>query len=159
MDVEARILSVRRTLREDSVLGEYKPDAIDLALQEDSSLEQLPSRTTIYRVLERHGALDGTHRQRRPAPPKGWHLPALTQGQAGEEDGEQQARLGQRPRYARIPVLLLLGQVRTGKTKTWEKNKSRRSTAYIAPCTSEPFYEPTGCIAGASRSYYPIYWH
>ena len=77
MDVEARILSVRRTLREDSVLGEYEPDAIDLALQEDSSLEQLPSRTTIYRVLERHGVLDGTHRQRRPAPPKGWHLPAL----------------------------------------------------------------------------------
>jgi hypothetical protein len=33
-------------------------------------------------VLERHGALDGTHRQRRPAPPKGWHLPALAQGQA-----------------------------------------------------------------------------
>ena len=53
-----------------------------LALQEDSSLEQLPSRTTIYRVLERHGALDGTHRQRRPAPPKGWHLPALAKGQA-----------------------------------------------------------------------------
>ena len=50
MDVEARILSVRRTLREDSVLGEYGPDAIGLALQEDSSLEQLPSRTTIYRV-------------------------------------------------------------------------------------------------------------
>ena len=39
--------------------------------QEDSWLEQLPSRTTIYWVLERHGALDGTHRQRRPAPPKG----------------------------------------------------------------------------------------
>ena len=82
MEVEARILSVRRTLREDSVLGEYGPDAIGLALQEDSSLEQLPSRTTIYRVLERHGALDGTHRQRRPAPPKGWYLPALAKGQA-----------------------------------------------------------------------------
>jgi putative transposase len=31
----------------------------------------LPSRTTIYRVLARRGALDGVHRQRRPAPPKG----------------------------------------------------------------------------------------
>jgi hypothetical protein len=82
IDVEERILSVRRTLREDSVLGEYGPDAIGLALQEDSSLEQLPSRMTIYRVLERHGALDGTHRQRRPALPKGWHLPALAHGQA-----------------------------------------------------------------------------
>ena len=69
LDVEARILSVRRTLREDSVLGEYGPDAIGLALQEDSSLEQLPSRTTIYRVLERHGALDGTRNGKR------WGLP------------------------------------------------------------------------------------
>jgi hypothetical protein len=67
VDVEERILSVRWRLREDSVLGEYGPDAIGLALQEDTSLEQLPSRTTIYRVLERHGELDGTH----PAPPKG----------------------------------------------------------------------------------------
>ena len=70
------------TLRENSILGEYGPDAIGLALQEDSSLEQLPSRMMIYRVLERRGALDGTHRQRRPAPPKGWHLPALAKGQA-----------------------------------------------------------------------------
>lgn len=80
--VEERILSVRRSLREDSVLGEYGPDAIGLALHEESPLEPRPSRTTIYRVLERHGTLDGTHRQRRPAPPKGWHLPALAQGEA-----------------------------------------------------------------------------
>ena len=35
----------------------------------------MPGRTTIYRVLARHGLLDGAHRQRRPAPPKGWYLP------------------------------------------------------------------------------------
>lgn len=80
-DLEQQILSVRRLLREQSVLGEYGPDAIGLALQQDSSLEQVPSRTTIYRVLERHGVLDAVHRQRRPAPPKGWYLPDLACGQ------------------------------------------------------------------------------
>ena len=57
------------------------PDAINLALQEESTLEQVPSRMTIYRVLARHGVLDGVHRQRRPAPPKGWYLPDLACGQ------------------------------------------------------------------------------
>jgi len=63
-------------------LGEYGPQAIGLALQHNRTAEQLPSRITIYRVLARHGALDGVHRQRRPAPPKGWYLPDLAAGQA-----------------------------------------------------------------------------
>jgi hypothetical protein len=80
--MEQRILSTRSTLREKSVLGEYGPDAISLALQQNRTAEQLPSRITIYRVLARHGMLDGVHRQRRPAPPKGWYLPDLAAGQA-----------------------------------------------------------------------------
>jgi len=80
--LEQHILSVRRSLRDTSVLGEYGADAIGLALAQDSSPEQVPSRSTIYRVLERHGALDGAHRQRRPAPPKGWYLPAVAHAQA-----------------------------------------------------------------------------
>jgi hypothetical protein len=79
--LEQRILRVRTALREHSVLGEYGPDAIGLALQENGSL-QIPARVTIYRVLARHGVLDGAHRQRRPAPPKGWYLPNLATGQA-----------------------------------------------------------------------------
>ena len=63
-------------------MGEYGPQAIGLALQHNRTAEQLPSRITIYRVLARHGALDGVHRQRRPAPPKGWYLPDLAAGQA-----------------------------------------------------------------------------
>ncbi len=63
-------------------MGEYGPDAIGLALQQNRTAEQLPSRITIYRVLARHGALDRVHRQRRPAPPKGWYLPDLAAGQA-----------------------------------------------------------------------------
>ncbi len=81
-EVEQRILSARTSLREHSVLGEYGPDAIGSALREDDALAQVPGRTTIYRVLARHGALDGTHRQRRPAPPKGWYLPDLAVGRA-----------------------------------------------------------------------------
>ena len=81
-EVEQRIVSIRSELREKSVLGEYGADAIAVALQADSSLEPRPSRATIHRVLARHGALDGAHRRRRPAPPKGWYLPVVASGQA-----------------------------------------------------------------------------
>jgi hypothetical protein len=74
-DMEQRILSLRNALREQSVLGEYGLDAIGSALQEGG--REVPSRTTLYRVLERHGVFDATHRQRRAAPPKGWYLPDL----------------------------------------------------------------------------------
>lgn len=80
--LERRILNVRRQLREQSVLGEYGPDAIGLTLQNRRSIKRVPSRITIYRVLARHGALDSAHRQRRPAPPKGWYLPDLASGKA-----------------------------------------------------------------------------
>lgn len=80
--LEQHILGVRTALREHSVLGEYGLDAIGLALHEDGSGQRVPGRTTIYRVLARRGALDGVHRQRRPAPPKGWYLPDLAAGQA-----------------------------------------------------------------------------
>jgi len=80
-DLEQRILKVRTALREQSVLGEYGPVAIGLALQENDSVQHVPARATIHRVLARHGVLDGAHRQRRPAPPKGWYLPDLADGQ------------------------------------------------------------------------------
>jgi len=81
-DMEQRILSVRNALRKESVLGEYGLDAIGLALHEGGPAHRVPGRTTIYRVLARRGALDGVHRQRRPAPPKGWYLPDLACGRA-----------------------------------------------------------------------------
>jgi len=80
--LEQRIVSLRNVLRKESVLGEYGPDAIGLALQHKQALKPIPSRMTIYRVLTRRGALDGVHRQRRPAPPKGWYLPDLAFGRA-----------------------------------------------------------------------------
>ena len=83
MRMERRIVRTRRELRDKSVLGEYGADAIGLALQAHaatrvpSATAVIPARATIYRVLERQGALDAVHRQRRPAPPKGWYLPDL----------------------------------------------------------------------------------
>ncbi len=79
--IEARILRTRTTLRKHSVLGEYGADAIAAALGADSRRPASVSRATINRVLERRGALDAAHRQRRPAPPKGWYLPDLARAE------------------------------------------------------------------------------
>lgn len=78
---EAQILRTRSDLRKKSVLGEYGGEAIANAL---ATVKQpvVISRATIYRVLERRGALDAVRRQRRPAPPKGWYLPKLAGGTA-----------------------------------------------------------------------------
>ena len=79
--IERLILGTRRELREQSALGEFGCDAILRALGRRLPEAEVPGRTTIYRVLERHGVLDAAHRQRRPAPPKGWHLPDLARGE------------------------------------------------------------------------------
>lgn len=78
---ESAVLRVRRTLREESVLGEYGARPIRDALAH-AGQEPVPSVRTIGRILERRGALDGTRRQRWPAPPKGWYLPAVAAGRA-----------------------------------------------------------------------------
>lgn len=80
--VERRILRTRATLRKHSVLGEYGAVAIAAALGDGIERPAPVSRATIYRVLERRGVLDAVHRQRRPAPPKGWYLPDLARGEA-----------------------------------------------------------------------------
>ncbi|MGH8241430.1 MAG: hypothetical protein ACREXP_31045, partial [Steroidobacteraceae bacterium] len=77
---ERRILRMRRQLRQHSVLGEYGARAIAVELQRRN--QPSPSERTINRVLGRHGAFDGVHRSRRPAPPKGWYLPAVAAGRA-----------------------------------------------------------------------------
>lgn len=80
--VEQRILQLRRVLRSDSVLGEYGPDAIGAALHEAAHPGAVPTRATIHRVLERYGVLDGVRQPRRPAPAKGWYLPAVARAEA-----------------------------------------------------------------------------
>ena len=78
IDIEDRILDIRRVLRAESVLGEYGPAAIRRELEQQADLAgPIPSLRTIARILERRGALDAKRRVRRPAPPAGWYLPDL----------------------------------------------------------------------------------
>lgn len=75
-DMEALILDIRRDLKDHSALGEYGAGAIRRELF-GRGMESLPAIRTIGRVLQRHGALDGRNRIRRPAPPRGWYLPSV----------------------------------------------------------------------------------
>jgi hypothetical protein len=79
--VEQHIAQLRKTLREESVLGEYGAQAIQTALSAEMSYG-VPSIATINRALSRQGLQDGARRIRRPPPPKGWYLPALATGEA-----------------------------------------------------------------------------
>lgn len=78
-EIEDAILTIRRTLREESVLGEYGAAAIrrELSVGRPDGPVRVPSLRTIGRILERRGALDARRRVRRPAPPPGWYLPDL----------------------------------------------------------------------------------
>ena len=78
--IEQHIGELRRSLREDSPLGEYGARAIHAALE--SERDAAPSVATINRVLSRRGLQDRVRRIRRPAPPKGWYLPEVAAGRA-----------------------------------------------------------------------------
>lgn len=78
--VEQRIVALRKTLREDSILGEYGARAIQATLK--TEMATAPSVASINRVLAYHGLQDGARRIRRPAPPKGWYLPEVAAGRA-----------------------------------------------------------------------------
>ncbi len=78
---EAQVLALRRDLRERSALGEYGAPAIHRAWPGEA-WGPPPAVRTIGRILVRSGALDGQARVRRPAPPRGWYLPAVAQGTA-----------------------------------------------------------------------------
>lgn len=75
-ELEDLILKLRRELREDSDLGEYGAAAIRAELVA-RGVADVPCERTIYRILERRGALDGNRRVRRTPPPRGWYLPPV----------------------------------------------------------------------------------
>ncbi len=79
--MEDQILRVRGELKEVSALGEYGDLAIRRALLEKGGAD-VPSLSTIARILRRRGALDGRRRIRRPPPPPSWYLPAVADGVA-----------------------------------------------------------------------------
>ena len=72
--IEQRVLTIRRWLKEHSVLGEYGATAIRREM-EARKIKSSPSIPTIGRILQRRGVLDGRKRTRRPPPPQGWYLP------------------------------------------------------------------------------------
>jgi hypothetical protein len=80
-DVEDHVLTLRRGLRATSALGEYGARAIHREWPV-TRWGPPPAVRTIGRILERRGALDGQHRIRRPAPPRGWYVPAVARGTA-----------------------------------------------------------------------------
>jgi len=75
-----RILQLRAWLKHHCPLGEYGAAAIRARLQAEH-LRPLPATRTIGRLLVRHDLVQ-RQRVRRPAPPPGWYLPALADGQA-----------------------------------------------------------------------------
>lgn len=79
-EIELHVLRLRRELAL-GPLGEIGASAISRALAQQFPDVALPCPRTIHRILERHGLLDGRRRVRRPAPPRGWYLPALASHQ------------------------------------------------------------------------------
>ncbi len=75
------VLQLRQELRRDSDLGEYGGRAIHDALVA-RQVRPVPAVSTIYRILERRGALDGQKRVRRRPPPLAWYLPEALGGRA-----------------------------------------------------------------------------
>jgi transposase-like protein len=67
--VEQCILDLRKELKEQSVLGEFGAEAIRRKM-ECLGCNTIPVRTTIHRILQRNGMLDGKHRKRFTPPPQ-----------------------------------------------------------------------------------------
>jgi len=78
--VEDRVLQARRDLAQGD-LGAVGADVIRQHLL-DQRDAPVPSIRTINRILGRRGVLDGRHRTRRPAPPRGWYLPDVAAARA-----------------------------------------------------------------------------
>lgn len=79
--LEDMVLRLRRELRDESALGEFGGSAIRAELERQGVMP-LPAVRTVYRILERRGALDYRRRIRRPAPMPGWYLPDVAMSSA-----------------------------------------------------------------------------
>lgn len=128
LDVEQRIAELRIELRK-SVLGEYGARAIEMALHAEMAGGE-PSLATINRVLWRLGLQDGVRRIRRPAPPKGWHLPAVVAGQVELDcfDFIEDLKIADGPLVALLTAKSLHGSL----TDAWVLEQ--RSAKGTVPC-------------------------
>jgi hypothetical protein len=75
------VLRLRRELRDESALGEFGGSALRAELERQGVMP-LPAVRTVYRILERRGALDYRRRIRRQAPMPGWYLPDVAMSSA-----------------------------------------------------------------------------
>lgn len=107
---EQRVLSMRRDLRTEDILGEFGAPAIHRAMLERGE-PSTPSPATIGRILKRHGAIDAWRRQRRPAPRRGWYLPAVATGQAELDslDLIEELKLQGGPQFSVLTAISLHG--------------------------------------------------
>lgn len=130
--IEQRIVKLRTSLREDSVLGEYGARAIQAALQAERARAK-PSVATINRVLSRRGLQDAVRRIRRPAPPQGWYLPAVMTGRAELDcfDFIEDLKIADGPLVDVLTAKSLHGKL----TNAWALKP--RSAKRTAPCLRE----------------------
>jgi transposase len=77
--MEELVLAVRSELQVHSDLGAWGAEAIHRELGH-REVAGVPSVRTIGRILARRGAVERRYRLRRPAPPRGWYLPAVASG-------------------------------------------------------------------------------
>jgi hypothetical protein len=126
--IEQRIVELRTSLREASVLGEYGAAAIHRALK--GEMPDAPGEATINRVLARRGLQDGVRRIRRPAPPRGWYLPEVAAGRAELDcfDFIEDLKIAQGPLLDLLTAKSLHGRL----TDAWVLN--RRSAKATVGC-------------------------
>ncbi|GHT15855.1 hypothetical protein FACS1894170_13390 [Planctomycetales bacterium] len=74
--LEKHILSIRKRLKEKSILGLHGADAIRNEMVQRGE-KIIPTNRTITNILKRHGKIDKKTRIRRPSPPPGWYLPDI----------------------------------------------------------------------------------
>ncbi|MGH8648109.1 MAG: hypothetical protein ACREUP_02210, partial [Burkholderiales bacterium] len=127
--VEQRIVELRRSLREESVLGEYGARAIQAALTAEKAKAK-PSVATINRVLSRRGLQDGVRHIRRPAPPQGWYLPEVVAERAEVDcfDFIEDLKIADGPLVDALTAKSLHGTL----TDSWIM--TQRSAKRTAPC-------------------------
>lgn len=108
--VEDLVLQLRRELREESDLGEFGAAAIAAELVV-RGIARPPCARTVHRILQRRGALDGRHRQRRKPPPKGWYLPDLAaqRAEADQIDLVEDLKIKDGPLVGTLNVVSLHG--------------------------------------------------
>jgi len=126
--IEQRIVELRRSLREESVLGEYGARAIQAALK--AEMADAPSEVTINRVLSRLGLQDAVRRIRRPAPPQGWYLPEVAAGRAELDcfDFIEDLKIADGPLVDALTAKSLHGKL----TDAWMM--AQKSAKRTAPC-------------------------